>query len=59
MQPVGHNNKKSKNKLLNSGELYRDRIKDYLEKKRKFTQVGYSKNSSKVLTFSETRDMAK
>ena len=39
--------------------MYRDRVKDYLEKKRKFSQVGYSKGSKKTLTYSETRDMAK
>lgn len=35
--------KKKKAKPLKSGEVYRDRIKDYLEKKRKFSQVGQPK----------------
>ena len=58
MQPVGRANSK-KVKPKKDGEVYRDRIKEYLEKKRKFTQIGYSKDAERKLTFSETRDMAK
>lgn len=58
MQPVGRAGSK-KSKPKNQGEIYRDRVKEYLEKKRKFTQIGYSKDAAKNLTFSETRDMAK
>jgi hypothetical protein len=58
MQPCGKSiTKRSKPKK--QGEIYRDRVKEYLEKKRKFTQIGYSKDAAKKLTFNETRDMAK
>lgn len=59
LYPTVKAQKKEEKNTQSQGEIFRERVSNYIDGKKKFQNINYSKGEQKTLSYQETLDMAK